>query len=68
MPAPDYGTGEREMSWIADTYISFNPSQIDAYGCVTGKPVSQNGIRGRTEATGRGIFMVCAKRVSTKKT
>lgn len=56
VPAPDYGTGEREMAWILDTYVSFNPDQIDAYGCVTGKPVSLNGIRGRREATGRGVF------------
>jgi glutamate dehydrogenase (NAD(P)+) len=56
VPAPDYGTGAREMSWIADTFASLNPGDINALGCVTGKPVSQGGVTGRTEATGLGIF------------
>jgi len=56
VPAPDYGTGEREMAWILDTYMSMKPGEIDALGCVTGKPVTQGGVRGRREATGLGVF------------
>lgn len=56
VPAPDYGTGEREMAWIVDTYTSLRPGEIDAAGCVTGKPVTQGGVRGRREATGLGVF------------
>ena len=56
VPAPDYGTGAKEMAWILDTYTTLSPGAIDALGCVTGKPVTQGGVRGRAEATGRGVY------------
>lgn len=67
VPAPDYGTSGREMAWILDTYISFNPGDIDGAACVTGKPVAQNGIRGREEATGRGVYYGLKEAVSYKE-
>lgn len=56
VPAPDYGTGEREMAWIVDTYESMKPGEIDGLASVTGKPITQGGVRGRKEATGLGVF------------
>jgi glutamate dehydrogenase (NAD(P)+) len=67
VPAPDYGTSGREMAWIADTYAAFHPGQIDAAGCVTGKPISQGGIRGRTAATGKGVFFGIREAVNNKE-
>ena len=55
VPAPDVGTSERTMMWIADEYKRLRPEEINALGCVTGKPLGGGGIEGRVEATGRGV-------------
>jgi glutamate dehydrogenase (NAD(P)+) len=55
VPSPDVGTGQREMAWMADAYGHLFPEDVNHLGCVTGKPVEHGGIRGRTEATGRGV-------------
>ena len=67
VPAPDYGTGSREMAWILDTYQTFKGGEIDSAGCVTGKPVNQSGIQGRTEATGRGVYYGLKEALSFKE-
>lgn len=67
VPAPDYGTGAREMSWIVDTYASLKPGEVDALACITGKPVTQGGVRGRTEATGLGIYYGVREAVSIEE-
>jgi glutamate dehydrogenase (NAD(P)+) len=67
VPAPDYGTGSKEMAWILDTYTAFYPDAINAAGCVTGKPMTLAGVEGRTEATGLGVYFGIRECVDVKE-
>ena len=68
VPAPDYGTGAREMAWVYDTYNQLSENPLDAAACVTGKPVGQGGVHGRREATGRGVFFGIREVCDNKET
>lgn len=57
VPAPDIGTGEKEMSWMMNTFRStIGHGEMNPAASVTGKPMSQGGIHGRESAPGRGIY------------
>jgi glutamate dehydrogenase (NAD(P)+) len=66
VPGPDMGVGAQEIAWMADTYISLSNGDVSAQGAVTGKPLSQGGVRGRVEATGRGVYFGLREAVSRK--
>ncbi len=64
VPAPDFGTGAKEMSWIVDTFQTLIHNEVDSAACVTGKPIPFGGIHGRLEATGLGIYYGLKEAVS----
>ena len=61
VPAPDMNTNEQTMAWMMDTYSMHMRQTVTAV--VTGKPINIGGSRGRREATGRGIMIVCDEAV-----
>ena len=67
VPGPDMGVGPREVAWIADTYIALKTGEVSAAGCITGKPVPLGGVRGRLEATGRGVYFGVREAVHQKE-
>jgi glutamate dehydrogenase (NAD(P)+) len=67
VPGPDMGMGPQEMSWMVDTYVGLRQGELGAAGAVTGKPVSQGGVRGRVEATGRGVYFGIREAVGRKE-
>ena len=67
VPGPDMGMGAREMEWMSDTYIALSNGELNAMAAVTGKPVTQGGVRGRVEATGRGVFFGIREAVNVKE-
>lgn len=68
VPAPDMGSGGREMSWIKDTYsYVYGQNDVNAAACITGKPLNQGGIDGRPEATGLGTFYGVRELMSHKE-
>lgn len=64
VPGPDMGVGVQEIAWISDTYIALATGEMNASAAVTGKPVTQGGVRGRVEATGRGVYFGIREAVS----
>ncbi|MBT8468721.1 MAG: Glu/Leu/Phe/Val dehydrogenase [Deltaproteobacteria bacterium] len=67
VPAPDVGTGEREMGWIYDTYKILGPDTLNSLACVTGKATSVHGVSGRREATGLGAVIALDHFLSEKE-
>jgi glutamate dehydrogenase (NAD(P)+) len=67
VPAPDLGTGEREMAWVLDTYVSLREEDLNAAGCVTGKPIELGGIPGRREATGLGVYFAVREALASEE-
>jgi len=67
VPAPDMGTGEREMAWIADQYKRMNTTDINGVACVTGKPTNAGGIQAAPRPRGAVCNMRCMLSFATRR-